>query len=607
VDSNRAAFACWYFDNGRLGTVDFYGNFRLFDLTTGAITCRVPPTAIQGLLYTAIGVAPAGRTFVLAGEDGVVHVVDSATGSAQKSWRAHEAAVHAVALSRNGSRLVTRAIDDTVRIWDVAKASELCRIAAPASAQSGRRRHCVDSVDISPDGKVVAWIGYETDLSIHLCDAANGREIRRLRGHEQAIQRVAFSPDGRLLASTGNRSRVRLWETSAGRLVRQLGNDDGTDTLHAVFSPNGRYVATTGFNTPVRIVDVETGKEVCSVADGPQCNHQIAFAPDSKTLAVLRGQRDPTIYRYDALTGKEVNAPPGHRGPVDRVCFSHDGRSLITSAGHHVLRKWSAATGEPQPFHAAASGTILAVSGDASSMLTVNQERIQCLDASSGRERWRIPIQAAGPYTAAFSADGRFIAITSPDNAKGLFSTLMLRNAETGKELWRLAGSFDAVLAFDGNSILCSSRDGPVLWRLDAANGSRRGSLFLPGRLDLRGPLSADGKVLASRDARLLALQLVELATGKVRLHLEAGASWEAGDSVDAVAFSPDGRYLVTGHFSGRLRIWDARTGARLKECTGHTGEVLSIAFDARGERMATASADTTALVWDWQKLLADQ
>ena len=484
-----------------------------------------------------------GRRLASGSDDRTVRIWDAETGALQRTLQGHtdcgqvsgllsrRAAASVWFRRQNGADLGRRngsATADAARSYRLGQVSGLLSRRAAASVWF-RRQHGADlgrrdgsaTADAARSyrlGQVSGLLSrraaasvWFADSTVRIWDAETGAPQRTLQGHTDSVWSVAFSHDGRRLASGSDDRTVRIWDAETGALQRTL--EGHTDSVRSVaFSHDGRRLASGSDDRTVRIWDAETGALQQTLEGHTDWVRSVAFSHDGRRLA--SGSDDSTVRIWDAETGALQRTLEGHTNSVSSVAFSHDGRRLASGSDDRTVRIWDAETGALQR----------TLEGHTDSVRSV-----------------------------AFSHDGRRLASGSDD------STVRIWDAETGALQRTLEGHTDWVMSVafshDGRRLASGSDDSTVrIW--DAETGALQRTL--EGHTDwVRSvAFSHDGRRLASGSDDST-VRIWDAETGALQRTLEGHTN-----SVRSVAFSHDGRRLASGSYDSTVRIWDAETGA---------------------------------------------
>ncbi|EMR89727.1 putative vegetative incompatibility protein het-e-1 protein [Botrytis cinerea BcDW1] len=199
----------------------------------------------------------------------------------------------------------------------------------------------VNLVAFSPDGKVIA--SGSDDTTIRLWDVATGESLQTLEGHWRSVKSVAFSPDGKMIASGSSDNTIRLWDISTGKSLQTLeGHSNRVNSI--AFSPNGKMIASGSSDNTIRLWDISTGESLQTFEGHSQLVDSIAFSPDGKVVA--SSSDDTTIRFWDVATGKSLQTFKGHLQLINSIAFSPDGKVVASGFSDATIRFWDVATGE---------------------------------------------------------------------------------------------------------------------------------------------------------------------------------------------------------------------------------------------------------------------
>ena len=542
---------------------------------------------LTGHTLGVIGLAfsPDGLQIASVGEDGDVRFWDPLTGACTLVVAGSRGSMRALAFSPDGRRLATASSRGIV-MWDPSSGKLIASLGEHSR---------YTTIAFSTDGRHVAGGG--GDGSIVIYDSVTGEFRHVLRGHWWSITALAFSPDGLLLASIGQDFTIRLWKTSTGTLaaMRRLAEkptidlnssivQDGT-SVHLgglAFSPDGRQLASVNGRGEVQLWDI--GSKRISPASSALTPGSEAFRASTLAISSNGGQLavggvDGSVHLFALDTGHVTTSVQGNGRVVTALALAPNGRQLAIPGALGAVELWDAALDRPSATgHPGGQAHTVVASADGRLLASTHSDlSVHITDAENGRltfsftEDQELCRPGTGQrQTAAFSGDGRYLV------AVAALGTLDLRGIDTVVRRWDLGA------------------DDPTIAQLTTVSVShvRKMALSADGRYLATKSVS---RAIDVWDMAALERSMWDRVRRRNRPPL---ATIDPGVLVHAMAFSPDGSKLATA-VDHAATVWNARTGRQITSLHGHYGSVQALAFSADGNRLAGGEYGGTVWLWD--------
>lgn len=539
-------------------------------------------------------------------------------------------------LSADGRLAVTGSGDD-VFVWDLSAGG------GPKTLRDGKgcsfNSALIPGLDAAfrPDGKRLAVGG--SDKVIHIWDLDRGEPLPGIRNFPDRAFCLAYSPDGRRLASTGSAAEfaaaggaqarglepeIRISDADSGALIRRW-SVPAPGPYRLTFSPDGSRLASGGMDGSIRVWDAETGREVALLRGHAGWVFAIAFSPDGTQLA--SSSWDRTVRLWEIAGARELATFRGHELLVFDIAFSPDGRRLVSASMDRTAKVW-----DLQP--ATREGIGLAATDDTSKLepgdlsqefrtLRGHHATVQTVTFTPDGTKlisgaWdgmiRIWDVASGRPVREFSAHSQPISRVdlSPDGTRLMTASGGLMGTQAGEvKVWELASGREltrmhagegplGVAGFspDGNRI--ASAVGGLYWRRpsqvrvwNASTGREVARVAADLASVLGLTFSPNGRQLITVGFDP-GVQFWDAATGaRARATLDASANYAS------VSYNRDGTLLAAGSLNGPVQVWNTATWQPFATFSGHTQGTFGVAFSPDNRRLATVGGDAAMRLWD--------
>jgi len=399
----------------------------------------------------------------------------------------------------------------------------------------------------SGDGRRIASAG--DDRTVRLWDASSGRLIHRLEGHAEAVQALSWTRDGTRIASAGRDDAIRVWDAASGGLLYRVPAPPGGVRALA-WDPDGRRLAAAA-GLDILILEPSALRALATLRGHTEFVVALTWCPDGTRIASCGDDR--TVRIWDTVTSRPLHRLAGHTGWVNAVAWAPQGDRVASAGQDGVLTIWDAATGRSLaavPANDTSGFLVVSWNPDGSSLLTAGADRsLTVWDADDVRRLRTLRGHRATVRTAAWSPDGAQLASADDEGAV---------------KIWSATASTDGALALTGLAPVKS-----IAW---APDGSSLAALDLDGTI-----------------------QLWEKASGRSLRTLETGDG-----RAKALSWDRAGRRLAAAR-DDRILIWDiqAQRVDPPSSLGGHDGPVWCVAWDASGRLLASAGSDRTILLRD--------
>lgn len=540
-------------DGTRLVSADADGDLILWDVQTGDLLRRF--SSFHSGAVNKVVFSPNGTRVASASADNLLALWNVADGTIHRVLEGHVGPVNDVSFNGEGTRVVSASNDGTARVWNAQSGDGMRVIDAAAGANVN-----ILSVAFSPvrDDRFVTG---DSGGIMRLWNADGGAEVLVYEGHDAAVNGVAYSPDGGMIATAGADSSIILWRAVASE--RSATFNEHTGPVRSVtFTPNGAGLLTAGADGTLRLWDINRAEEVRRFV-GHQFNRTSVAVYASDVPRALTGAFDNTLRVWDTDTGLTIQQIRGLEARVLGVAISADGRRGLAALDNGRLHLYDLDSGERlREFagHNAAVQTVRFLPGETQAISGASDAGLILWDLASGEivRRYGPAAQKDDPghidpvFSVAINVDGTRMVSASGDRS------LILWDIASGEVLVTMEGHNDTVRAVAispaGDRAVSGSANGGVrLWDIDP-------------------------------DSATFGQSLVRFE-GHTR-------------AVFGVDFAPDGSAVVSVSFDGTLRLWDVNIGFEIRRYLSDGPSFRNAHFSADGRTVITGMTDGSVREW---------
>jgi WD40 repeat protein/predicted Ser/Thr protein kinase len=389
----------WSPDDTRLASASSDNLVKIWDVNAKKelLTLRGHTLPVSSVSWNA-----DGTRLATGSDDQTIKIWNAADGAELVTLRGHSMPVHCVAWSPDGKQIASGSGDLTVKVWDAAATPEISVLAG--------HRGMINSLSWSPDSAYLA--SASDDGTAKGWNISTRREAFSTPASTSAIKVVAFSPDGKHVALADQRPSIEIWDTANLTKTITITGHLGREVYSVVWSPDSRVLTSTGADGPIQTWDANTGNELHTFAEQGADVNSVAWSPDGVRFAT--GGSDGFVKVWQAATGALVLQVQPQWGSVKSVSWSPDGRSIASACTDQTIMILSAETGAvARTLRGHTSGVNAVVwSPDSARLASGGEDQtVRIWDAATGNETLTFGPEPAVVRAIAWSPNGMLLAV----------------------------------------------------------------------------------------------------------------------------------------------------------------------------------------------------
>jgi len=561
------------------------GTLIIWDFNTGQK--RWTLEGHRGSIY-AVAFSPDSKYVASGSHDQTVIVWDLNTGQKRWTLEGHTDCVFGVTFSPDGKFVVSRSGDRTLIVWNLNNGQEWRILEGHTPVRQG--------IAFAPDGKTVISAGVDDTVIVWNLDS--GQERRRLKGHTGDVIAIAVTPDGRSVVSASVDGTLIVWDLESGQ--RQWTLEGHIDEITAVaVTPDSRFAISGSEDHTLIVWNLDNGQKRWTLEGHTHEVTAVAVTPDSRFA--VSGSLDQTLIVWDIESGQKQCTLEGHMSPISATIeVTPDGQFAVSGGWGGTLLVWNLSNGQmmESAFNHKDGGfgllTAVAFSPDGRYVVSGHSGgRLIIWDLDSGQQQGMRNTHNGDITALAFSFDGRYVI---SGFMEGTLLVWDLNNEQVQELPKAYGGNVNALAVSPDGQYMVSGGTWDstlIVWDLNRMQVQRR----LEGHTDevYSIAFSYDGTFLvsASDDGTLI---VWDFNTGQLQRRLEGHRS-----GLLATAMRPDGRSVVSVDWHGMLMVWNLDTEPIQGRPLGHT-EGIPIAFSPDGRYIISGKGDKTLTVRDIER-----